>query len=156
LRKVRIYQLARELKLSGDTLLGLLQEIDASIQSQMAAVDAEVVERLKERLAGDRGAAKREGPRHGEAVEGAPAPARRRPAMPAPAEPAVAAAPTLPPLPKAPDLSALLLHDAPPISAAVPPPARPLGPVSPPRVGRGLSHPPELRLPATGAPGRTY
>ena len=150
MKKVRIYQLARELKVAPETLLALVQEVDPSVQSQMAAVDSAFADQLKDRLSGDRGSAKASQRRS----ETATAPVRR-PVAHAASAPVAIALPTLPPLPKAPDFGTLL-QDAKPVAAAVPPPARPLGPVTPPRVGRALSRAPDLRLPSTGSAGRTY
>jgi translation initiation factor IF-2 len=150
LKKVRIYQLARELKVEPATLLALAQEVDPSVQSQMASVDTDVADQLKARLTGDRSAGKPAARRAESATTTV-----RRPATPVATAPAVVMLPTLPPLSKAPDFSALL-QDVKPVSSAVPPPARPLGPVTPPRVGRVIAHPPTSRPAVAGAPGRTY
>jgi len=60
LRKVRIYQLARELRISSDALLNLVQEVDPSVTSHMAAVDATVAEKVREQMAETKSQVKRE------------------------------------------------------------------------------------------------
>ncbi len=162
MRKVRVYQLARELKLSNEELLQVLQEIDASIDSHMAAVDASVVDQVRGKLAEDRAPGKRETARRTAVLdEAAPvsaratpqrerAPVKRAPAPVAPPRPL-----TMPTLPKAPDFGSPTLQAGTAPTAGAPP-ARPVGPVPPPRGERGQARAPEARTSTQGPIGRVY
>ncbi|MBP6874791.1 MAG: translation initiation factor IF-2 [Candidatus Eisenbacteria bacterium] len=164
MRKVRVYQLARELRLTNEALLDILREIDSSITTHAASVSGEVAEEIRQRLSGNapRSAAAPAGEPVAQATvtaeegtaQAAPARAVRRPA--ARVTPLQPTAPVwkLPRLPQAPDLSETLIK-AKAAPATTPPPARRVGPVLP-RSGRPGALPAEIPQPEAAAPGRTY
>ncbi|MBM3317588.1 MAG: translation initiation factor IF-2 [Candidatus Eisenbacteria bacterium] len=149
MRKVRVYQLARELKITNEILLGLLGELGVEVANHAAAIDAEVAEQVRAHLGGSRpeAAASREAPARA-AVRRAEAPAAATRAA------APAALWSLPSLPQAQDFALPTLQAAPPAPATLPP-ARPLGAVLPPREAGAALRPPETRTPAAAAT-RTY
>lgn len=143
MRKVRVYQLARELRVTPDFLIDFLQkEMEVEVSGRAAAIDADVAEAVRERLAPGRGGASatasvREAQGGGTAVRTTEAPPKRtaaRARATATKRAARAATPTwsLPPLPQAPDLTLPALQAA-QRPAATLPPARPIGAVMPPR-----------------------
>lgn len=158
MRKVRVYQLARELKVTNEILLGVLGELGVDVASHAAAVDGEVAEQVRAHLsqprapeaavreAASRGAARRT-EEVGTAVRTAP-PRARAAAPPAPLW-------VLPSLPRAPEMSLPALQAASP-GAATLPPARPLGAVMPPREAGAAARPAETRAPSAPAATRTY
>ena len=137
MRKVRVYQLARELKIDNEALLGVIQEIDPAITSHKMAIEAEVADQVRERLAGTSGAARRD-PAAGRARTTRAAPARRTAAPAAPKRRAPAKTKTgksaeqeplpawgIEALPKAPEIAAPVLQTR--SARTAPPPARPTG-----------------------------
>ena len=160
LRKVRVYQLARELKTTNEVVLDLLREIDASINSHAAAVSAEVADEVRQRLSGGARAAgaREQAPQTAVIAEEGQAPPAPRVARRAPARPAAAPPPLpvwkLPRLPQAPELSETLIK-AKGAASATPPPALRVGPVLP-RGGRAGAPPAEVVSPELVSPSRTY
>jgi len=167
LRKVRVYQLARELRVSIEEVLKALAALGCAAD-KASAVDAALAEQVQVRLAG----AKRKSIR-----DAAPAPAAEAAAQPVrsggratPATVRRRAAPEpqplpvwdLPPLPKTPDVVAPVLGSSAP--AAAPPPARRVGPAVPGRGDMRVAPPTERerRAPAARGPAarpeltRTY
>jgi len=149
LRKVRVYQLARELKVSNEVILEALENSGVSVTNHASAVDASVADELRSQMAG----AKRKSTREA-AVRQTKVPAAKkaseRPAARKPAKPAAPKAEPMPilslsSLPKAPDVSAKVLGSAAAPASPAAPPARRVGPAVP---GRG-----EIRAPA--APTRS-
>ena len=60
--KIRVYQLARDLKLSPQELMDMVQGMGVEVKNHMANLDDDVVERVKDRIAelkGSRGSAAR-------------------------------------------------------------------------------------------------
>jgi len=160
LRKVRVYQLARELRISNEAVLGLLQQIDDSITSHMAAVDGEIAEQVRQQAGGGaRSQGAREATRQTAVIEEKKAQVPgRAPRRRAAARPAAAVPPPvwqMPPLPPAPELSKTLIK-ASGTSASKPPPALLVGPVLPPRGGHVTQQTPELTRRDVPTRGRTY
>ena len=133
MRKVRIYQLARELRISSDALLNLVQEVDPSVTSHMAAVDAAVAEKVREQMAETKSQVKREAAQRARIQGGLRQPGtatvspRRRAAAEkkTPEEEAVPAW-GISSLPKAPEVAVPVLEAG--SAVAAPPPARRVGP----------------------------
>ncbi|MBD3236500.1 MAG: translation initiation factor IF-2 [Candidatus Eisenbacteria bacterium] len=132
LRKVRVYQLARELKVDNESLLGVIQEIDPAITSHKMAIEAEVADQVRERMAGGSGATRREPAARGRTATRtatprtpkAAAPKRRPPAKPR-AEEEPLPAWGIDALPKAPEVGTPVLQTR--SAPLAPPPARPMG-----------------------------
>ncbi len=139
MRKVRVFQLARELRTSVEEVIKELAALGCTAD-KASAVDAELAEQVQARLAG----AKRKSVRDAAAMSEPAADAAARPmraverAAPAAAKRRAAPQPQplpvwdLPPLPKTPEVVAPVLGSSAP--AAAPPPARRVGPAVP---GRG-------------------
>jgi translation initiation factor IF-2 len=165
LRKVRVYQLARELKITNEALLAILSEMGVAVDSHASSVEAEVAEQVRQRFQTAQ-AARPESPR-----EAAGSRAATRPRAPRADEPRVAARPrtgeapvarpvaspiwALPPLPRAPELALPVLQAPLPPTAALPP-ARPLGAVLPPRATGVAVRAADARSYAVAQPTRTY
>jgi len=97
--KVRVFQLARELKISSDALVNIISSLGAEVKSHMSSVDEELVARIREKIAEERAAVRRETEKKAhihEEIQKKVEEAKPRPAAPA----APVAAP--PPPPRAP------------------------------------------------------
>jgi translation initiation factor IF-2 len=161
LRKVRVYQLARELKITNEALLAILGEMGVAVDSHASSVEAEVADRVRQRFqsarpetprdAGGRATAR---PRPVRTEEPRVATRPRTSETPV-ARPAVSPIWALPPLPRAPEL-ALPVLQAPQAPTAALPPARPLGAVLPPRATGVAVRAADTRSYAVAQPTRTY
>ncbi len=58
--KVRVFQLARELKISSDALVNIITSLGAEVKSHMSAVEDDLVVRIRAKIAEERAAVKRE------------------------------------------------------------------------------------------------
>ena len=58
--KVRVFQLARELKISSDALVNIITSLGEEVKGHMSSVEEELVVRIRERIAEERAAVKRE------------------------------------------------------------------------------------------------
>ncbi len=58
--KVRVFQLARELKISSDALVNIITSLGAEVKSHMSSVEDDLVVRIREKIAEERLAVKRE------------------------------------------------------------------------------------------------
>ncbi len=73
LGKKRVYQVARELNLSSEALLRILQEINVSVKSHMSSVDEGVIDAVKAKISEEKEAVKREAERKKQIAEEAKA-----------------------------------------------------------------------------------
>jgi len=82
LARKRVYQVARELSLSSEALLGILRTMGIKVKSHMSAIEDETVDALKDKLKQEKEAVKKEAARKKEMVEAArakPKPVRKPP-----------------------------------------------------------------------------
>lgn len=117
--KIRVYQLARDLKLSPQELMDMVQSFGVEVPNHMASLDEAVVERVKERIA------------EAKSTRGATRPVAARPAAAAPSAvrtAEAAAPPSAPPSAPVPPTSS---PTPAPASAPAPTPPR-TAPVEPP------------------------
>ncbi len=145
-KKKRVYEVARDLKISSEALVEIIRAMGAEVKSHMSAVDDAVEEALHARFDSEKekikraDVAKRERQRH--AAEAAPVPPAAPPA-PAPVEappPAAPAAAVAEPPAEAPPV---------PAASAPAPPAEPSAPPAKPEA------PARTPLPAAPKPART-
>jgi outer membrane biosynthesis protein TonB len=69
LPRKRVYQIAREFKLSSEALLGILRDMGLTVKSHMSAVDDKTVEAVKDKLKEEKEAGKKEVARKKKIVE---------------------------------------------------------------------------------------
>ncbi len=156
MRKVRVYQLARELRANDNEVIAALEALGCTVKGRSSAVDADVAEQVRRQLAGPKrktasgtepvqATATRRAPQARPAgARRAPAPARRRKA------PAPQPVPSwdLPQLPKAPEVAAPVVGLSAPTTA--PPPARRVGPAVPGRGEMRVTPTPKRRTATAG------
>ena len=134
MRKVRVYQLARELRVTNEVLFTLLEEVGTPVTSHTSSVDTSVAEEVRSRVAG----MKRKG---GTQVATRPRPGRepaeiattgaRRGTPEAPPVPEPAQIWSISPLPKAPEVGTAAVDSGTAAVPAPPPLARRVGPAVP-------------------------
>ncbi|MCK4304854.1 MAG: translation initiation factor IF-2 [Candidatus Eisenbacteria sp.] len=131
MRKVRVYQLARELKTSNEVVMEILETVGVSVNSHASAVDSSVADQVRHQLAGVKRSAGREVGARGRAVK-----STHRTELAAAAT-APESAPvqvwSLDTLPQAPDVSIPTLDATASAAPPAPPPARRVGPAVPAR-----------------------
>ncbi len=126
MRKVRVYQLARELKLTNEALLSLIQEIDPSITSHTSSLEAELVEKVRQAAAEAKKGGRKESAARAPEV---PAQAPEHPRSEQRAEPETVPIWKTVPLPRAPRIAGLEeLATVDGARVSTPPPALRLGP----------------------------
>ena len=141
--KVRVFQLARDLKLSSDALVGIITSLGAEVKGHMSAIDEDLVERVKAKIAEERQLTRRETEKKAHIQEEIHRKAEE--ARPAPPPPAATPAPPAARPPVTPPVT------PPPYRSPSPGPS-PSGP-SVPRV-RPRPQVPYTPAPATGGPPR--
>ncbi len=161
MRKVRVYQLARELKVSSEVVIELLQEAGASVTSHANAVDSSLAEQVRSRFTRTKGMQGQEGSARsrvtGEVRRAKAAAAKkktRRAAELKTAEPEPVSIWSISTLPKAPDVGVAMLGSAAPPTPKAPPPARRVGPAIPAPKEHRTSAVPEPRGSSRWAPPR--
>ncbi|MFC1573493.1 translation initiation factor IF-2, partial [Candidatus Eisenbacteria bacterium] len=148
MRKVRVYQLARELKVTSAILIDILEEVGSPVASHTSAVDSSVADEVRSRLAGTKRRAVRDGAGGGTKVavrtvdratvkRGAAGAA----AVKEPLEPVKVW--SLSTLPKAPDIGVPILDSAATAAPTAPPPARRVGPAIPAQGEARTAKPPK-------------
>jgi translation initiation factor IF-2 len=134
MRKVRVYQLARELRITNEVLFTLLEEVGTPVTSHTSSVDTSVAEEVRSRVAGT----KRKGgtqvatrPRPGQEPAQIASTGARRGKAEAPPVPEPAQIWSISPLPKAPEVGTAAVDSGTAAAPAPPPLARRVGPVVP-------------------------
>ena len=140
--KVRVFQLARDLKISSDALVNIITSLGAEVKGHMSSVEDDLVARIREKIAEERAAVKRETEKKAHIQEGIHKKAED--ARPRPAPP-VASSTSAAPAPVAHPVSPTRTQPAPSTPRSAPPGARP-GP--PPRTGP----PPQYDMPSPVPP----
>lgn len=106
--KVRVYQLARELRVENDALVAVIQAVGGDVKNHMSSVDEGIVQQVRERVAQEKSGSKRDPNRRVSRAVAAttstptPTPTTTAPSPPETPRPSIPEAPATPPAPRVP------------------------------------------------------